>query len=196
MAKSAVGATELIRIHSTSWPTITWHPARREGSPPPPSAPPTHTPSTTSSSPWCARNDVARIAIRAACSTASRPICTRRRASAANNSRRTRCITTSGSSASSSVESEVANAKPQLHRDSPAHGCGAEPRRDRAPRIAAPTERDKLIIRLLADTGIRVGELCSLGPTSAVNTSGDRSSRFSPAREQARPHGTAAGSTA
>jgi integrase/recombinase XerD len=28
--------------------------------------------------------------------------------------------------------------------------------------VAAPTERDKLIIRLLADTGIRVGELCGL----------------------------------
>jgi integrase/recombinase XerD len=28
--------------------------------------------------------------------------------------------------------------------------------------LAAPTERDKLIIRLLADTGIRVGELCGL----------------------------------
>jgi site-specific recombinase XerD len=34
--------------------------------------------------------------------------------------------------------------------------------------LAAPTERDKLIIRLLADTGIRVGELCSLEPTNII----------------------------
>lgn len=30
--------------------------------------------------------------------------------------------------------------------------------------MAVPTERDKLIIRLLADTGMRVGELCGLRP--------------------------------
>ncbi len=34
--------------------------------------------------------------------------------------------------------------------------------------LAAPTERDKLIIRLLADTGIRVGELCGLEPANIV----------------------------
>lgn len=28
---------------------------------------------------------------------------------------------------------------------------------------AAQTDRDRLIVRLLADTGIRVGELCGLG---------------------------------
>ncbi|MFZ0668443.1 MAG: tyrosine-type recombinase/integrase [Acidimicrobiales bacterium] len=33
---------------------------------------------------------------------------------------------------------------------------------------AAPTERDKLIIRLLADTGMRVGGLCSLTPDSIM----------------------------
>lgn len=37
----------------------------------------------------------------------------------------------------------------------------------------APTERDKLIIRLLADTGIRVGELCSIQATDIV-TAQDR----------------------
>jgi site-specific recombinase XerD len=35
---------------------------------------------------------------------------------------------------------------------------------------AAPTERDKLIIRLLADTGIRVGELCGLRPEDIVRS--------------------------
>jgi integrase len=33
---------------------------------------------------------------------------------------------------------------------------------------AAPTERDKLIIRILADTGIRVGGLCGLTPDSLM----------------------------
>ncbi len=33
---------------------------------------------------------------------------------------------------------------------------------------AAPTERDRLIIRLLGDTGMRVGELCTLTPASIV----------------------------
>jgi integrase len=35
---------------------------------------------------------------------------------------------------------------------------------------AAPTERAKLIIRLLADTGIRVGELCGLRPEDIVRS--------------------------
>lgn len=35
---------------------------------------------------------------------------------------------------------------------------------------AAPTERDKLIIRLLADTGLRVGELCGLRPEDIVRS--------------------------
>jgi integrase/recombinase XerD len=40
--------------------------------------------------------------------------------------------------------------------------------------LAAPTERDKLIIRFLADTGIRVGELCSLEPANIISGSDRR----------------------
>jgi integrase/recombinase XerD len=40
--------------------------------------------------------------------------------------------------------------------------------------LAAPTERDKLIIRLLADTGIRVGELCGLEPASIISGADQR----------------------
>ena len=40
--------------------------------------------------------------------------------------------------------------------------------------LAAPTERDKLIIRLLADTGIRVGELCALEPANIISGSDGR----------------------
>jgi integrase/recombinase XerD len=40
--------------------------------------------------------------------------------------------------------------------------------------LAAPTERDKLIVRLLADTGIRVGELCSLEPANIVTGADQR----------------------
>lgn len=45
------------------------------------------------------------------------------------------------------------------------HGPGY--RASRAPDMeaAAPTERDKLIIRVLADTGMRVGELADCGRT-------------------------------
>ncbi len=38
---------------------------------------------------------------------------------------------------------------------------------------AAPSERDKLIVRVLADTGMRVGELCSLRVSDIIAT-GDR----------------------
>jgi site-specific recombinase XerD len=49
-------------------------------------------------------------------------------------------------------------------------------RRDEIERLelAAPTERDKLIIRLLADTGIRVGELCSLEPANIITGADQR----------------------
>jgi integrase/recombinase XerD len=40
--------------------------------------------------------------------------------------------------------------------------------------LAAPTERDKLIVRLLADTGIRVGELCSLEPANIITSADQR----------------------
>ena len=33
---------------------------------------------------------------------------------------------------------------------------------------AAKTERDKLVVRVLADTGIRVGELATLRPTDLI----------------------------
>lgn len=64
------------------------------------------------------------------------------------------------------VESETVNAKPQLPRLP--QRIVAVLSRDEIERLelAAPTERDKLIIRLLADTGIRVGELCSLEPAN------------------------------
>jgi integrase/recombinase XerD len=72
------------------------------------------------------------------------------------------------------VEGETVKGKPRLPR---------LPRRvleilsrDEIERIesAAPTERDKLIVRLLADTGIRVGELCSLEPANVISGSDGR----------------------
>jgi integrase/recombinase XerD len=64
------------------------------------------------------------------------------------------------------IESETVNPKPQLPR-LPQRVVEVLSR-DEIERLelAAPMERDKLIIRLLADTGIRVGELCGLEPAN------------------------------
>jgi integrase/recombinase XerD len=72
------------------------------------------------------------------------------------------------------VEGGTVNAKPQLPR-LPERVVEALSR-DEIERLelAAPTERDKLIIRLLADTGIRVGELCSLEPANIISGSDRR----------------------
>jgi integrase/recombinase XerD len=72
------------------------------------------------------------------------------------------------------VESETVNAKPRLPR-LPQRVLEVLSR-DEIDRLelAAPTERDKLIIRILADTGIRVGELCSLEPASIISSSDRR----------------------
>lgn len=43
--------------------------------------------------------------------------------------------------------------------------------------MAAPTERDRMIIRLLADTGIRVGELCALRPADIMRVQDRRAFR-------------------
>lgn len=72
------------------------------------------------------------------------------------------------------AEGESVNGKPQLPRLSqPAIDVLSREEIERL-ELAAPTERDKLIIRLLADTGIRVGELCRLDQTSIVSGSNRR----------------------
>jgi integrase/recombinase XerD len=72
------------------------------------------------------------------------------------------------------IEGETVNGRPQLPRL--AQRVIEVLSREEIERLelAAPTERDKLIIRLLADTGIRVGELCSLEPTNIINGSDQR----------------------
>lgn len=72
------------------------------------------------------------------------------------------------------VEGETADSKPQLPELPPrALDVLSRDEIDRL-ELAAPTERDKLIIRLLADTGIRVGELCSLEPANIVSGADQR----------------------
>lgn len=65
-------------------------------------------------------------------------------------------------------EGETVVAKPQLPR-LPRRVIDVLSRDEiDAMEAAAPTERDKLIIRILADTGMRVGELCGLRANAAV----------------------------
>lgn len=72
------------------------------------------------------------------------------------------------------VEGETVNGKPQLPR-LPQRVVEVLSREEiERLELAAPTERDKLIIRLLADTGIRVGELCSLEPANIISGSDRR----------------------
>jgi integrase/recombinase XerD len=72
------------------------------------------------------------------------------------------------------VEGETVNGKPQLPR-LPQPVLEVLSREDiERLELAAPTERDRLIIRLLADTGIRVGELCCLEPVNIVSGSDGR----------------------
>jgi integrase len=65
-------------------------------------------------------------------------------------------------------EGETVTAKPQLPR-LPRRVIDVLTRTEiESMELAVPTERDKLVIRLLADTGMRVGELCTLTPDSIV----------------------------
>jgi integrase/recombinase XerD len=67
------------------------------------------------------------------------------------------------------AEGEIVKAKPQLPQLSQRVIDVLSRDEIRRLELAAPTERDKLIIRLLGDTGIRVGELCSLESANIVS---------------------------